>query len=109
MISMVQIAKYRNVSLKNRKFIAICKFTVVFCAVRQSAPKLIEGNAGVTVLTPVATQNSVNIAVAGADGAIKTTQASMSGIQALAAAAAATQKITVSPQTAQLKLGNLIE
>lgn len=76
---------------------------------RQSAPKLIEGNAGVTVLTPVAPQNSVNVAVAGADGAIKTTQASMSGIQALAAAAAATQKITVSPQTAQLKLGNLIE
>ena len=35
------------------------------------------------------------------------TQASMlSGIQALAAAAAATQKITVAPQTSQIKIGD---
>lgn len=72
---------------------------------RQPAPKLIESNAGVTVLTPVVAQNSVSAE----SSPVKTTQASMSGIQALAAAAAATQKITVSPQTAQLKLGNLIK
>lgn len=53
------------------------------------------------LLTNVASQsNSLN-----ADNS-KTTQGSaMSGIQALAAAAAATQKITVSPQTSPIKIG----
>lgn len=73
-------------------------------AVRQPAPKIIESNSGMALLTPVP-QNSVSVAVAATEPAVKTTQAGMSGIQALAAAAAATQKITVSPQTAQLKLG----
>lgn len=61
-----------------------------------------------TVLTPVVQQNCVS-ATSAESTPVKTTQAGMSGIQALAAAAAATQKITVSPQTAQLKLGNLID
>lgn len=61
------------------------------------------------VLTPVIPQNSVSVGVTSADSAIKTTQAGMSGIQALAAAAAATQKITVTPQSTPLKLGNFVK
>lgn len=65
-----------------------------------------ESNIGMTLYTPVIPQSSVTVAMAG-DGAIKTTQAGMSGIQALAAAAAATQKITVTPQATAIKLGKL--
>lgn len=69
--------------------------------VRNPTPKVIGTNASVILTAPVAAQNNV----ANVDGPAKTTQAGMSGIQALAAAAAATQKITVSPQASQIKIG----
>lgn len=70
---------------------------------RNPQPKVVTTNTPVILAAPVAAQNSVTLA--NADGPAKTTQAGMSGIQALAAAAAATQKITVSPQTSQIKIG----
>lgn len=90
--------------------------------VRPAVPKIVDvsNSAGVTqVVTGAAAagaaQTSATVTItttatastSSGEGAIKTTQAGMSGIQALAAAAAATQKITVSPQTTQLKLGKL--
>lgn len=70
-------------------------------SVRNPTPKVIGTNASVILTAPVAAQNNV----ANTDGPVKTTQAGMSGIQALAAAAAATQKITLSPQASQIKIG----
>lgn len=66
---------------------------------RNTVPKIVATNA--SVILPVVAQSSTT--TVNTDQAAKTTQASMSGIQALAAAAAATQKITVSPS--QIKVG----
>lgn len=62
--------------------------------------KLISVNPTVLTTIPPTTNPTTTVTEA---VAAKTTQPSMSGIQALAAAAAATQKITVSP--AQIKVG----
>lgn len=84
----------------------ICNFPDLFLnffAVRNPQSKVVTTNTPVILTAPVAAQN--NVALVNADGTAKTTQAGMSGIQALAAAAAATQKITVAPQTSQIKIG----
>lgn len=60
------------------------------------------------ILTTATASPQNSVATASIDGGTKTTQAGMSGIQALAAAAAATQKITVAPQTTQIKIGKFI-
>lgn len=65
---------------------------------RNAVPKIVATNA--SVILPVVGQGS-STNVEGAS--TKSVQASMSGIQALAAAAAATQKITVAPS--QIKIG----
>lgn len=74
------------------------------CLVRTQAQKVTVSNSPVILSSPTTLPN--NVAVIGVDGVPKTTQAGMSGIQALAAAAAATQKITIAPQSSQIKIGN---
>ncbi|XP_018325608.1 host cell factor 1 isoform X2 [Agrilus planipennis] len=76
-----------------------------------AAPKVIPPVVRLRTPAPklVASTQSVVFAQSGQSAAVenvtaKTTQAGMSGIQALAAAAAATQKITVSPQVSPIKI-----
>lgn len=84
----------------NNIFIVLIKVFSMIITVRNAVPKIVTTNA--SVILPVVAQSSTTTADTEVPAA-KATQASMSGIQALAAAAAATQKITVSPS--QIKVG----
>lgn len=69
--------------------------------VRNPVPKIVATNA--SVILPVVAQSNASTVSTEIPSAKTTQVSSMSGIQALAAIAAATQKITVSPS--QIKVG----